>query len=261
MADQARIDGTPHFPAPALEAQNPLRALDAVMTMRRYRRGENISGRGCADEIFYRVVSGVTKRFATLANGRQQIVDLLLPGDLFACGPDDQNIFGIEAAAEGTMIACCPRRRVELLATSDPRVAKLVKEIEFGMVYRLEAQLLILGRTTALEKVSAFLLKLSERQGGEAADGLVLPISRYDIADYLALTVETVSRSLTVLKQRGLIKFLDARRIRIVNRYALEDVADMHERTPRHAELHRSGLSSGRTKLAMTARRMASASL
>jgi hypothetical protein len=106
---------------------------------------------------------------------------------------------------------------------SDPRVTRLVGEIVFETVLRLEAQLLILGRTTALEKIGAFLLDLSERQGREAADGVVLPISRYDIADYLALSVETVSRSLTGLKERGLISFMSTRSFRIINRNALED--------------------------------------
>src|SRR3979490_673094 len=142
---------------------------------------------------------------------------------------DDHQSFSIEAAAEGTVLGCYPRRRVESLAHTDPRVARLSGEIAVETVCRLEAQLLILGRTTALEKIGAFLLALAEPQAGQEADGVVLPVSRYDIADYLALSVEAVSRSLTGLKARGLISFKSTRSIKIVNREALEDRADARE--------------------------------
>jgi hypothetical protein len=101
---------------------------------------------------------------------------------------------------------------------------------------------------------------LAQRQTGEIAQGVVLPISRYDIADYLALSVETVSRSLTGLKERGLISFATTRNIKIVDRHALEEGSASHP-PPRHAELHNSRFSSDGASVARTARRMASASL
>jgi CRP/FNR family transcriptional regulator, nitrogen fixation regulation protein len=71
---------------------------------------------------------------------------------------------------------------------------------------RLHSLLLILGRTTAEQKVGSFLLNIKERVGNGVADRLRLPVTRYDIADYLALSVETVSRSLTGLKERGVMR-------------------------------------------------------
>ena len=262
MTEKAPSNGTPGRPNKMPDAPHFLRALDAVMTVKRFRRGEEICNEACARGFLYRVIHGAAKRCATLPNGRQQIVDLLLPGDIFAFTPDLHRSLSIDAASEGTVLACYPRRRVESLAQSDPEVARLLGKIALEAICRLQAQLLILGRTTAIEKIGAFLLALSERQGRDAAHGVVLPISRYDIADYLTLSVETVSRSLTGLKERGLISFTSTRHIRIVDREALDDGADKHDRTNnRSAECHLLRLSADGARLAMTARRIASASL
>ena len=87
---------------------------------------------------------------------------------------------------------------------------------------RLQSQLLIVGRVTALEKVGGYLLEMSARMSSRSSDGLVLPMSRYDIADYLGLSVETVSRSLTHLKERRAIQLIGPRSVRILDRAALE---------------------------------------
>jgi hypothetical protein len=94
---------------------------------------------------------------------------------------------------------------------------------------RLHSLLLILGRTTAEQKVGSFLLHIQERVGNGVADRLRLPVTRYDIADYLALSVETVSRSLTGLKERGVIALSGPREIGIIDRDALADEHDTRE--------------------------------
>jgi hypothetical protein len=98
---------------------------------------------------------------------------------------------------------------------------------------------MILGRTTAEQKVGAFLLYLHGRSGSRPANRVTLPVSRYDVADYLALSVETVSRSLTGLKERGLIALSGPREIGILDRDALADEREAGEVTasPRPAEL------------------------
>jgi hypothetical protein len=88
---------------------------------------------------------------------------------------------------------------------------------------RLQTLILTLGRTTAEAKVGCFLLRMTERLSVASTDPLLLPISREDVADYLALSVETVSRSLTQLKRRGVIRLLGTRRIRIIDRDAIEE--------------------------------------
>jgi CRP/FNR family transcriptional regulator, nitrogen fixation regulation protein len=93
---------------------------------------------------------------------------------------------------------------------------------------QLQSQLLILGRITVLEKVASFILEMASRMSHDDGNSVALPVSRHDIADYLAVFVETVSRSLTDLQQRGIIKLSETRVLRIVERDVLE-TCDHHE--------------------------------
>jgi hypothetical protein len=97
---------------------------------------------------------------------------------------------------------------------------------------RLNSLLLILGRTTAEKKVGGFLLYMQQRAGSRDASRVVLPVSRYDIADYLALSVETVSRSLTALKERGAIALSGPREIGIIDPDALTKEREASEGSP-----------------------------
>ena len=88
----------------------------------------------------------------------------------------------------------------------------------FESISRSQARLLILGRVTAREKVHAFLDEMAHRSFDGRTNAVVLPMSRYDIADYLAISVETVSRALTELKRRGTIRTAGTRRIQMLDR-------------------------------------------
>jgi CRP/FNR family nitrogen fixation transcriptional regulator len=143
--------------------------------------------------------------------------------DIFGFSAGEEYDYTIEAVAEGTVVASYPRRRVEMLADADPLLGREIRQVAFLALARLQAQLLILGRITALEKVGSFILEMATRMSSERGNSVALPMSRYDIADYLAVSVETVSRSLTYLKQHGVIKFSGTRIVRIVDRDALEE--------------------------------------
>jgi CRP-like cAMP-binding protein len=150
-------------------------------------------------------------------------VDLLLPGDFFGFSVEVEYDYTGEAVVTGTVVAAYPRKRVERLADEDHQLARELRQVAFEALSRMQTQLLIVGRVTALEKVGSFILEMSNRLSDEQADRVVLPVSRYDIADYLAMSVETVSRALTDLKHRGLIALSGTRTVRIVNRHALEE--------------------------------------
>jgi CRP/FNR family nitrogen fixation transcriptional regulator len=202
--------------------RHPLEALDSYAVSSRYGRGQEICSPTRPADAWFRIISGAARRCVVRADGRRQIVDLLLPGDFFGFTTHDEYEFAVEAVSEGTHVARYPRRRVEMLADSDARIARELREVAFDTLARLQAQLLIIGRVTALEKVSSFLLEMESRLTDGVANRMVLPMSRYDIADYLAVSVETVSRSLTDLRQRGMITLAGTRQIKIVNHDALE---------------------------------------
>jgi CRP-like cAMP-binding protein len=197
-------------------------ALKALAVIKRCHRGQEICSEDGAAEYWYRVVSGVARRCTVRPDGRRQIVDLLLPGDCFGCADRAEHGFAIEAITDDTVMACYPRRRLEALAASDTRIDRGLREMALDAISRLEGQILLLGEITALEKVGAFLCYIAQRSPGATAEWIVLPMSRYDIADYLAISVETVSRALARLRHDGVIALSGTRRVRILDRAALD---------------------------------------
>jgi CRP-like cAMP-binding protein len=212
-----------------------LRHLDGIAAITPCHRRQEICRQGQAANTWYRVLSGVALRCVIKSDGRRQVVDLLFPGDFFGLTGGTKYDYTVEAATRGTVVAGYSRQRAEALADANPDLARGLRQIAFAGLSRLQDQLLILGRITAQEKVGAFLVAMADRLSGSRSNRLMLPISRYDIADYLAVSAETVSRALSELKQRGLIRFAGARAIQILDRDALEDgePLDMRDQTMR----------------------------
>src|SRR3981189_1522204 len=145
----------------------------------------------------------------------------MLPRDFFFVS-DGRKEGTIEAIVEETVLASYPGGRVEQVAERDPQFARELRDVAFQSLPRSQDQLLILGGITALEKVGFFLLSLADR-ASDTKEQVELPVSRYDIADYLAVSVETVCRSITYLQHRGAISLAGKRTVKILNRGALED--------------------------------------
>jgi CRP/FNR family transcriptional regulator, nitrogen fixation regulation protein len=202
---------------------HPLEDLDELATIVPFQRGHEICREGQSIEHWYFLISGAARRCATRSDGRRQIVDLLLPGDFFGVAFGEQSDASIEAVANNTVIASYPATQIESLANSDPKIARELREIAFKALSRMQTQLLILGRITAQEKVGSFILEMAARLFDGDSARVALPVSRYDIADYLGVSVETVSRALSELKQRGVIKLLSTRTVSVVNRDILEE--------------------------------------
>jgi CRP-like cAMP-binding protein len=178
-------------------------------------------GEGHADDWFL-VLTGAARRCSLTADGRRQIVDFLLPGDAFGFDVRGLHECSTEVVCPGTTIARYPRDAVEDLAESDLQVSRRLREMAVESITRLQARTLILGYGSALARVSAFLLDWADRSGPDRNSAISLPMSRYDIADYLAIAVETVSRTLTVLRTRHVIAFRATRSFNICDRRALE---------------------------------------
>jgi CRP/FNR family transcriptional regulator, nitrogen fixation regulation protein len=224
----SQINGPAYYRRLLANRPHPLENLDALAVMIAHRRGEEICSQGRPVEYWYLIISGAARRCAIRPDGRRQIVDLLLPGDFCGFAIGEEWDATVEAVTDGTVAAAYPRRRIEALADCDSKIAREMRQIAFAALSRLEAQLLILGRITALEKVGSFILEMAARLSHGNADHVALPVSRYDIADYLGVSVETVSRSLSDLKHRGAINLHGTRSVSIVDRDVLEE-GERHE--------------------------------
>jgi CRP/FNR family nitrogen fixation transcriptional regulator len=198
-----------------------LKRLDAVAAIMHYHRGQEISNSSEPAGHWYCVIVGAVRRCIIRSDGRRQILDLMLPQDFFFV-PDSKRDGTIEAVVEETVLASYPGARIEQLAERDPLFARELREVALQSLTRSQHQLQVLGGITALEKVGSFLLSLDGR-GSEKRGQVELPVSRYDIADYLAVSVETVCRSITDLQHRGAIALTGKRTVKILNRGALED--------------------------------------
>ena len=177
-----------------LSAQShALSRLDAfALIMHRHRDQEIPDGPGAAGHWCY-VIAGAVRRCTIRSDGRRQIVDLMLPRDFFFVS-NSKSEGTTEAIVKATVLASYPGARVEQFAERDPQFARELREVALQALTRSREQLHILGGITALEKVSTFLLLLTGRTS-EKKEQVELPLSRYDIADYLALSVETVCRA------------------------------------------------------------------
>jgi len=201
---------------------SPLGSLESMSSIARFSPGDLIYLRGDPADFWYRILSGACRKCAYGFDGSRQIVDFPRPGDLFGYDAQEVHAFSVEAIASNTTVARYPRHDAERVADSDPQVARRIRELAFGAVLRVQRRLLILGRATALEKVSSFLLEMADSFRANSGGAVTLPMSRYDIADYLAMAVETVSRVLTGLRDKGAIQFDGCRCLRIRDRCLLE---------------------------------------
>jgi CRP/FNR family nitrogen fixation transcriptional regulator len=169
-------------------------------------------------EYVYKVVSGVVRTCKLLSDGRRQISSFFLPGDIFGLEATVEHRFTAEAVSDVQLIFV-KRSALTALAARDGEVANELWSAATAELRAAQEHVLLLGRKSAQERLAAFLLEMAERtNGGEAVD---LPMSRLDIADYLGLTIETVSRTITQLENAEAISLPTTRRIRLRDRAAL----------------------------------------
>jgi CRP/FNR family nitrogen fixation transcriptional regulator len=171
-----------------------------------YRRGSEIYGEREPAEYVYRVLSGAVRSCKWLSDGRRQIGAFHVPGDLFGLENGSAHRFTTEALVD-TSVRMMKRDSLETLAWDDWGVAKTLLDMTTTNLQHAEDHMLLLGRKTSMERVAAFLMEMDRRLS--AAGVLALPMSRRDIADYVGLTLETVSRSLSHLRDLGILRFLD----------------------------------------------------
>lgn len=184
-----------------------------------FRSGEEIYAQDEDADLIYRVVRGSVRTTHLQADGRRQIGDFYYEGDVLGVEIGEAHRFSAEALTECDVFAL---RRSGSAAYDAGRLDRMIWAATASELRRTQSHMLLLGRATACEKVARFLLDIADRFRGEV---VALPMSRQDIADYLGLTIETISRMLGRLQAEGLVEFTSSRNYRIHQRASLSELA------------------------------------
>ncbi len=171
----------------------------------------------------FRIQEGCIALYQTLHDGRRQILDILGPGRLFGKGVTDQ----LDCVAEALAFT-----RLELLRESNAAFRHESKSAMLQVMHRLQTHVVRLGRMTATEKVAAAILDLADQFGKRrgslrpAKTTFCLYLTRSDLADWLGLTMETVSRVLNTFRRSGLIAFSTPELVTVNDAHRLREIAD-----------------------------------
>ncbi len=180
-----------------------LASIDLMGLVMPFARNEEIYGEGESADYAYKVLSGSVRVYKVLNDGRRQISAFYLPGDIFGLEPGDEHAFSADAIANSNI----------LVVKRSAVAALTARELQY-----MQDHVVLLVKS-ARERIASFLLQMGQRVS--SANEIELPMSRQDIADYLGLTIETVSRTLTQLENSAAIALPASRRIVIRNRAAL----------------------------------------
>jgi len=188
-----------------------------------FARNTEIYGENEPADYIYKVVSGAVRTYKVLSDGRRQIGSFYLPGDIFGVECGEAHTFSAEAIT-ACKVRVIKRAGLVSLAARDGDVARKLWAITARELERAQSHVMLLVKT-AQERVVGFLLEMVGRRDGSSNE-IELPMSRQDIADYLGLTIETVSRTLTQLEKAQAIAVPTSRRIVLRNRGALDRMID-----------------------------------
>jgi CRP/FNR family transcriptional regulator len=213
-------------PAPAEVAPAEADLLAAAATTLEIRKDGVIFCEGDAPAQIHEVVRGLVRLHKLLPDGRRQIVGFLEAGDYLGLTFSGTFLFSAEAVTE-TVVRRIPCARFNAVLDAHPALQRRLLAMATTELVAAQDQMLLLGRKTAQEKLCSFLLMVSRRRArrGLAPEILRLPMPRGDIADYLGLTMETVSRVMTQLKTKGIIRLRDEHRVELTDLAALAGLA------------------------------------
>ncbi len=226
MQTSAYVDAIRRVPAPrfrnqlrptGLKPDSLSQSMDLLGATMVYPRNSEIFGEGEPAEYLYKVISGRVRTYKVLRDGRRQVGAFYLPGDVFGLEFADEHTLSAEAI-DNTKVLVVKHAALNALANHDASIAQQLLALTGSELRRVQDRVLLLIKN-AQERVAGFLLELGERASG--SDIVELPMSRQDIADYLGITIETVSRTLSALETAAAIEVPTYRRIVLRNRNAL----------------------------------------
>lgn len=195
-------------------------AFDRLGVRMSFPRESEIYAQDDEAEMLYQVVRGVVRTTRVTVDGRRQVGDFYYSGDLFGLevGPDHR--FAAEALTDCEIMVV--RRSAVRAFAGDVELDRAILEATRQEMERLQEHVVMLGRKSARERVASFLMSIAQRQPDSQVD---LPMGRQDMADYLGLTIETVSRMLTQLQGEDIVAFPSSRRFQVRKWNALEALA------------------------------------
>jgi len=225
MRTQMMTDRTPPLPPvtrpvrklPQANQYAFMTQIDTMGAAMPFARNAEIYGENERADYLYKVLRGSVRTYKLLADGRRQIGGFYLPGDIFGLEGGDHHTFSAEAVVDSRVLVV-KRSSVMGLAGRDAEIASQLWSVTARELQRTQGHIMLLVKT-ARERVAGFLLEMANRQPAQNEINLLMP--RQDIADYLGLTIETVSRTLTQLEQDEAIAVPKSRHILVRNRGAL----------------------------------------
>lgn len=205
LGDFERLLGMPASPETLCELQKfAIRKI--------YEPGQAIFWEGDRSEFVYKLLSGATKGYKLLSNGRSQIARFAINGDLLGHPAFESYAYTAEVLSRAEVLQF-PKKRFDQVAEQDAQLRRALGGLLAQELHETQKQVLLLGRMAAMERVSQFLVDFADKaRGGTrmASDAntllVELPMTRADIADYLGLTIETVSRIFSRFRRGGLIE-------------------------------------------------------
>jgi CRP/FNR family transcriptional regulator len=201
--------------------------LFCISSIRTVPAKEVVYCQGDSSDYVYEVIEGVVKLYMLTADGRLQITGFAYPGQILELDADSYHLTTAEAVTKARLCQY-PRAKFERVIDEHPQLARQLFAIVAQDLSAARSQMLLLGRKSATERLATFLLDLSERSAarGEDPDLIALPMPRGDIGDYLGLTIETVSRTMTRLRQLGVLDLHQHRTVAIRDRYQLSELSE-----------------------------------
>jgi CRP/FNR family transcriptional regulator, nitrogen fixation regulation protein len=194
--------------------------MDRVGLRMAFAKGEEIFGQDEDADMIHSVVSGAVRTMRLNSDGRRQIGDFYYPGDIIGLEVGDSYRFSAEALSD-CVVRVIKRSSLQALS-GDGGLDRTLWEATRRELERTQEHLLMLGRKSACERVASFLRDVAQRVG---SDDVSLPMGRQDMADYLGLTIETVSRMVTQLQGSRIVEFANSRQFRVTRWPALERLA------------------------------------
>jgi CRP/FNR family transcriptional regulator, nitrogen fixation regulation protein len=215
------LAGGPSSKSPTDGRRDSAGGLRAIGPVLHFAQDRDIYDEGDDADVFFKVASGVVRTCKFLSDGRRQIDSFHVAGDVFGLEAGSEHSLCAEAVCDCTVISY-RRRGLETLAASDESLSRQLLSYAMRSLERAREHSLLLGRRSAVERVAAFLIEWAEHT--PESEIISLAMTRQDIADYLGLTMETVSRTLSQLERDALIELPTARQVQVKNLTALRNL-------------------------------------